>query len=173
MAEDKKRRILRERALRLAQRDREQQEGKGASMECLTFCLGRERYAVGSLHVGEVFPLRGSTPLPCVPPFVAGIVNLRGQILSLVDLKVLFGLSTEAPGPLVVVLRSKTMEMGLLVDPPLEVRSLPLDAIHPPIPTLAGPGGAYLLGMAEEDLALLDGGRLLGDPALVVSDSVS
>ncbi len=170
MAEERKKRILRERAAVLARKG--PVRGEGAFAEVLTFGLGRERYAVGSLHVGEVFPLKERTALPCVPPFVAGIVNLRGQILPLVDLKVLFGLPSEAPGSFVVVLRSETAEMGLLVDPPLEVRSLPLP-LHPPLPTLTGPRGAYLLGLAEEDLALLDGARLLDDPALVVNDSFS
>lgn len=169
--ESRTRRVLRERAQKLAGRDA---GSVGADLEVVSFCLADERYALASRHVGEAFPLRGLTPLPCTPPFVAGVVNLRGQILSLVDLKVFFDLPPRKDdGDLMVILiRSETMEMGLLVDPPLEVRRLPLAAIHPPLATLTGVRSAYLHGLAERDLIVLDGRKILEDPSLRVMDEL-
>ena len=86
-------RILRERAERLAREEPPAPEG--ALLDVVAFPLGGEPFAVGALHVGEVLPLRGVTPLPGTPPFVAGILNLRGTLVSLVDLRVLLHMPRE------------------------------------------------------------------------------
>ena len=80
---------LRARALA---RQPESTAGDRAVLEVVVFRLGGETYALEITHVREVHPLRGLTPLPGVPPFVAGLVNVRGEILSVVDLRDFFGL---------------------------------------------------------------------------------
>ncbi len=79
-------RILRERAVHLA-RPTGSSTPQGALLELLEFRLASERYAVETRYVSEVHPLRDLTPLPGTPPFVRGIVNLRGRILPVYDLK--------------------------------------------------------------------------------------
>lgn len=79
--------ILRDRAHLLA-RPPEQAATADTQLEVLEFRLAQERYAVETRHVREVCPLKDLTPLPCTPPFVLGVVNVRGCILPVLDLKI-------------------------------------------------------------------------------------
>ena len=83
-----KKEILKARARALAR-----ESGAGTvvqTIEVIEFLLAYERYAMELDHVREVFPLKEITPLPGTPPFVLGIINVRGQIVSVVDLKKFF-----------------------------------------------------------------------------------
>ena len=62
------------------------------ALEVLEFALAQERYAVETRHVREVLALRQLTPLPCTPSFVLGIVNVRGHMVPVLDLKEFLGL---------------------------------------------------------------------------------
>jgi len=143
-------------------------------LEVVEFRLGSERYAVASVHVGEVFPLKEISHVPCTPPFVVGIINLRGRIVSIVDLKYFFDLprTEHAPEERVIVLRSGEMEMGILVDALVGIRMISLREIHPPLPTMSGIRAAYLLGVEGGDTAILDGGKILRDESIIVDEEV-
>ncbi|MDA8325786.1 MAG: chemotaxis protein CheW [Nitrospiraceae bacterium] len=80
-----KKNILRKRALALAKEP--EAPDSGEHIDVLEFLLARERYAVESSYVREVWPLKDLTPVPCTPPFVLGIIGVRGRILSVLDLK--------------------------------------------------------------------------------------
>jgi purine-binding chemotaxis protein CheW len=167
-------RILRERALALAA------EPAGAqtldqSIEVVEFSLAHERYAVESAHVREVYPLENLTPLPCTPAFVLGIVNLRGEIVSVIDLRKFFDLAQTGLPDLnkVIVLESGNMVFGLLADAILGVRRLPLAEIQPPLPTLTGIREKYLKGITPERTVVLDAEKLLTDEGIVVQEHVS
>lgn len=166
-------RILRERAVLLA-REPKPLISSGDVLEVVTFRLAEEQYALESVCVGEVFPLRNLTPVPGTPSFVAGIANLRGQILSVLDLRVFFDLSRRAPEGMVILLRSDSeeMELGVLTDALLGVRTLFREDIRPAPQSLSGPRGAYLKGVFGEDLILLDGRALLRDRSLVVDEEI-
>jgi purine-binding chemotaxis protein CheW len=86
---EQQRAILRARALGLAA---EATAAPGESSEVLEFVLAQERYAIETAWVREVVPLRDLTPLPGLPAFVLGIIHLRGQIVSLLDLRKFFEL---------------------------------------------------------------------------------
>src|SRR4051794_13858537 len=88
---DDSRLILQARARALARRP-EEAPAAGEMLEILEFTLASERYAVENRYVLEVAPLKELTPLPCTPPFVRGIVNVRGRILPVFDLKMFFDL---------------------------------------------------------------------------------
>ncbi len=171
--EERKQTLLRERAKKLA-RDSLKEELPEETLEVVEFRLGKERYGAESLHTGEIFPLQELTPLPCTPLFVAGIVNLRGRILSVVDLKTFFGIPREeiSPKSLVMVLQSPDLEMGILVDALVGVRLIPRKNIAPPLPTMTGIGETYLLGVAEGDLGILKVSAILGDPSMVIREDV-
>ena len=62
-------------------------------LEVVVLTLASERYAIESVYVREVHPVRDLTPLPCTPPFLAGVMNVRGDILAVYDLGILFGLA--------------------------------------------------------------------------------
>lgn len=170
---EEKKRIFRERAKALA-RSLEKGDAQRASIEVVAFTLSDELYAVESLHVREVLPLKGWTSLPSAPSHVLGIINIRGQIVSILDLRVLFQLPHRelTRSTRVVVLQSREMEMGILADAVVDARSVFLDQVHDPPPTLTGARKAYLRGVAGRDLVMLDAARLLGDKSLVVNEEV-
>jgi len=120
--------------------------------------------------VREVVALRELTPLPGAPPFVAGLVNVRGRIVSVVDLKAFFELPSKGLPDLnrVLVVANDSLEFGLLVDAVAGVAQLPLDTLQPALPTLTGVRAEYLRGLTPDRRVVLDGARILGDPKIVV-----
>lgn len=166
--------ILRERALALARAPSNGAIAPDNRLELLEFRLAAERYAVESRFVQEVHPLRDLTPLPGTPPFVPGIVNVRGQILPVYDLKKLFDLPEPGLTDLhrVLHVRGHGMELGLLADTVVSVRAIAADRLQPSLPTLTGIRAEYLKGITDDRLVVLDLDRILSDPKIVVHDEV-
>jgi purine-binding chemotaxis protein CheW len=164
-------RRLRERALALARPAKDSADAD--SLELLAFRLASERYAIETRHVVEVHPLRDLTPLPGTPDFVRGIVNLRGRILPVFDLKKFFGLPEEGVTDLhrIIVVRGRDLELGLLADMVVNVVRLPRAALQAHLPTLSGIGADYIMGVSGERVIVLDLDRVLADPRIVVDDA--
>ena len=163
-------RVLRARA-RAAAREPLQAADPATQLLVVEFQLAYERYAIETRWMREVVALRDLTPLPGAPPFVAGLVNVRGRVVSVIDLKAFFELPPKGLPDLnrVLVIADDTMEFGLLVDAVPGVALLDTGGLQPPLPTHTGVRERYLRGLAPGHLALLDGARLLGDPRIVVS----
>jgi purine-binding chemotaxis protein CheW len=165
--------ILRARAEALARtppRDTRPEE----QLEVVEFLLAHERYAIESSFVREVSPLRQLTPLPGTPPFVLGIINLRGTIVSIVDLKKFFDLPVKGLTDFnkVIIIGDERMEFGLLVDAVSGVHRIALAEIQAPLPTLTGIRREYLKGVTGERLVILDGAQILADPKLIVREEI-
>ena len=143
-------------------------------LEVLEFRLAQERYALEDRWVQEVCPLKELTPLPCTPPFVLGIVNVRGRILPVLDLKKFFDLPEQGLTDLhrIILVRGNDLELGLLADVIVGVRSIPADSLQPSLPTLTGIRGEYLKGVTAERLVVLDLARILADPKIIVHEEV-
>lgn len=166
-----KTRILQERARTLARVSRAD-EGAAGRLEILEFLLAHEKYAVETSHVREVYPLKELTPIPGTPPFVLGIINVRSQILSILDVKKLFDLPEKGVTDLnkVIILKSDAMEFGIAADVILGVRTIPLAEVQPPLPMLTGIRGDYVKGVTKERLVVLDAGKILSAGELIVQD---
>jgi len=164
-------RILKERAQTLA-REAVPVETADASIEVIEFILAHERYAVASEYVREVYPLEELTLLPCTPAFVLGIVNLRGEILPVIDIKKFFDLPEKGLTNLnkVIVLESDDMVFGILADFISGVCRIPRAGIQPSLPTLTGIRNDYLLGVTAERVVVLDAEKLLHDEKLIVNE---
>ena len=171
-AEDTQR-ILKDRAKVLA-REPAQAEAADAGIEVLEFILAHERYAVASEYVREVCPLEELTPLPCTPAFVLGIVNLRGEIFSVIDIKKFFDLPEKGLTNLnkVIVLESENMVFGILADEISGVRHIMRADIQPSLPTLTGIREDYLQGVTAERVVVLDAEKLLSDENIIVQEQV-
>lgn len=165
--------ILKARAQALA-REPMPTETAGEHIEVVEFVLAHERYAIESHYVREVAPLENLTPLPCTPAFVLGIVNVRGEILSVIDLKKFFDLPEKGLTDLnkVIVLQSGNMLFGILADVIAGVRRIPLTGIQPSLPTLTGVREEYLKGVTAERIVVLDAEKLLMDESIVVQEQV-
>lgn len=169
-AEETKR-VLEERARALT-REPARAEATDEWIEVVEFTLAHERYAVASEHVREVYPLEELTPLPCTPSFVLGIVNLRGEILSVIDIKKFFDLPEKGLTDLnkVIVLESEDMVFGMVADAISGVRRILRADIQPPLPTLIGIREDYLQGVTAERVVVLDAVKLLNDEKLIVNE---
>jgi purine-binding chemotaxis protein CheW len=167
------RQILRARAQALA-RPLEQAPAALTLLEVLEFRLAQECYALEARYVREVCPLKDLTPLPCTPPFVLGIVNVRGRILPVFDLKKFFDLPEQGVTDLhrIVVIGGNGIELGLLVDAAEGVRSIPVDSLQASLATFTGIRGEYLKGVTAERLVVLDAARILANPNIIVHEEV-
>jgi purine-binding chemotaxis protein CheW len=145
------------------------------AIEVITFTLASETYGLESEFIREVCPLKDYTPLPGVPPFILGIIQVRGRIIPIVDLKNFFNIPAHGIGELnkVIILQNEHMEFGILADIVLGSQSIGLDEICPVPPTVSGIGEEYLRGVTKGSLILLNGGKLLSDKSLIVNEEVT
>lgn len=143
-------------------------------IEVVTFVLAYETYGVETIYVNEVYPLKDLTPLPCTPPFVAGIINVHGRVLSVIDIKKFFELPAKGLSDLnkVIIISNGAMEFGILADAVLDVRHIPLREIQPSLATLTGIRDDYLRGITLNGLVVLDVISLLTDPKIIVHEGV-
>lgn len=161
--------ILAERARELARAEVREQR-REEQIEIVEFLLAHETYALESSFVREVYPLKDLTALPGTPAFVAGVINVRGRIVSVVDLKRLIDLPAKGLTDLnkVVIVGDRHMEFGLLADAMVGVRRIAIADIQPPPPVLTGIRADYLRGVTLDRHVILDVARLLADPSVVV-----
>jgi purine-binding chemotaxis protein CheW len=168
---DAARAVLRSRAEALS---REGQDAAPAedSVEVVGFMIGSEKYGVESRFVREVYPLNELVTVPGTPSFVLGIVNVRGRVLSVIDLGKLFDLPAKEMGEYdrVIVISDEKMEFGLWGTAILGVMLIPRAAMQPSLPTLTGIREKYLLGVTGERMAVLDAKRLLSDAGMIVHE---
>jgi purine-binding chemotaxis protein CheW len=174
MSLEQTREILKSRARVLARPLGNQQAGE-ATIEVVEFRLAHERYAIEQGAVREVYPLKDLTPLPCTPAFVPGIMNLRGQILPVIDIKKFFDIPEIGITDLhqVIIVHGGEIELGILADAVAGVRSIALSAIQRSLPTLTGIREEYLKGVTNEAVVILDITKILTDPKLTVMDEVA
>jgi purine-binding chemotaxis protein CheW len=169
--------ILRKRAKVLA-KEPEGGEASGASLEVVEFLLAHEHYehyAIGLRWIREIQSLRDLTPLPCTPPFVLGLTNVRGQILSVIDIKKFFDLPEKGLTELnkVVVVRTNRVELAILADDVLGVRSIGLRDLQPCLPTFTGVRAEFVRGVTKDSAVVLDVERILSDGRILVDEDAS
>jgi purine-binding chemotaxis protein CheW len=140
-------------------------------LEVATFLLAGECYALETRYVTQVVRPRECTPIPGAPAFLVGVVNLRGEILAVLDLCPVLGLARAAAGhpSWIIVLGEQRDEFGVRADAVLEVTTLRLDEVHEPPGSVAGGVRPYLRGVTPGALIVLDGAALLRDDRLVVN----
>lgn len=137
----------------------------------LTFHLGDEVYGVGIGYVTEIVGIQNITEVPDMPNFVKGVVNLRGQVIPVVDMRLKFGMKDKEydERTCIVVVNINDVQLGLVVDTVSEVMTIEKDLISPP-PKVANVRSAqYIKGLGkigDEVKILLDGEKLLYDDEL-------
>lgn len=174
LSPEQKQKILQDRARQLAAIPARSQEAD-TCIDITRFELHGEHYAFESRYIREIVPVNHVTPLPCVPAFVAGIMNLRGRILSLLHLDRLLGLAAAGQTAMqqVIILSHETMEFGLLVEKISGVAQLSPAKIQDELPTLSEKAQRYLRGLTPDRQILLDAQLLLNDPALCVDEEIN
>lgn len=151
-----------------------------AAGKYLTFRLQNESYGISVLKIREIIRLQGVTRVPQVPEYIRGVLNLRGKVIPVVDLRTRFGFpetSNKEETCIVVVqvqMPSRAMiPMGLIVDAVEEVANIAAADIEPTPDFGTEIDTTYLLGMAKvkgEVKALLDIDRVIGGSAMIEAE---
>jgi purine-binding chemotaxis protein CheW len=129
----------------------------GKEGKYLTFSLDNEQYGIGILKIKEIIGMIPITPVPRTPQYVKGVINLRGKVIPVIDLRERFGMgvvnSTERTCIIVVEIEgnSGTVMMGILVDSVSEVLSIKGEEIEDTPTFGAKLDTDYILGMAKMD----------------------
>lgn len=144
----------------------EQRAAIEASEHLATFYLDREEYGVDVRQVQEIRRLTEVTTVPRAPGFIRGVINLRGRILPVLDLRSKLGLGEVPDGRAarIIVVRVRERLLGLLVDGASQVLKVPVSQIEPPPDEVVERGGDYIRGVAKRDerlIILVDLERLL------------
>ncbi len=124
------------------------QEGK-----YLCFQLGKEEYAIEIRYVMEIIGLQKITPLPELPDFVKGVVNLRGKVIPVVDVRLRFGFEERAydERTCIIVTNIDDVNVGLIVDEVNEVLDIPASQIDPPPKVKKGEGSRFIAGLGKTE----------------------
>lgn len=148
-------------------------DATGESCQLVTCCVGQEEFAVDILSVQEINRMVDITRVPKAPVFVEGVINLRGRIIPVLNLRCRFGITTGGERTVrsrIVVVNVRTRVVGLIVDSVSEVLRLPKNAIEPPPSLETAIGAEFIQGVGrikDRLLTVLDLERLLtpGDQA--------
>jgi purine-binding chemotaxis protein CheW len=123
----------------------------------LVFALCSEEYAVPLLKVKEVIALTEITPVPYTPPHFKGIMNLRGQVISIIDLRLKFRMSKAeiTPETSIIILDLSPLSLGIIVDSIDSVLAVQSDHIQPPPDLENHSGNDYITGVTKKDKKLV------------------
>ncbi len=140
----------------------------------LEFLLSEERYAIDSTYVSEVVPLKELTPLPCTPAFVIGIINVRGKILSVINLKEFFDLTIKGISNLnrVIVVKHRDIELGILADEISGNTIINIDKLQTKVSTISEANKKFIIGVTDERLIVLDVRELLLSDRIIIDEEV-
>jgi purine-binding chemotaxis protein CheW len=135
-------------------------------IQLVTFSIGEEEFGVDILKVQEIIRTMEITKVPRAQVFVEGVINLRGKVIPIIDLRRRFGLSSKAHDKhtRIIVIEINNMIVGFVVDSVSEVLRIPSGTVEPPPPVVAGVDSEYISGVGKlQDrlLILLDLDKLL------------
>lgn len=117
----------------------------------LTFRLGEEDYGIEIRHVTEIISIQKITDVPDLPDFVKGVINLRGQVIPTLDLRLRFGLSAKdyTERTCVIITKMNDILVGVIVDTVNEVLNIPPENISPPPSVQKGAAHRFVEGLGR------------------------
>ncbi len=160
--------ILRSRAARIARTQNEVKPGE--MLTALVIQAGGELYALPIEVLVAVYVEHSIIPVPCVPSYVAGVANIRGQVLTVLDLAILLNVSGGTARHALVVASDRETSIAFCAESVGETITFPNGDMQP-VP--AALNGDYLQGVLPGGIALLNLKALFDDEALTVDESVS
>ena len=136
---------------------REQEDAVEETRILVRFSLGDEQYGIDAQHIEMVTEQMKIFKVPCVPDYIMGVINLRGQIISIIDLKQFFDLAqVEANDEVrIIIVKLGSIRVGFLVDFVWGMTHVPISSIQSPLSTIEKIKADYLDGEAKVDEHLL------------------
>ncbi|MDR0671162.1 MAG: chemotaxis protein CheW [Oscillospiraceae bacterium] len=146
-------------------------EEDGTRDRYLTFAVGDEDYGVEIAYVTEIINVQTITELPELPPYIRGIINLRGKIVPVMDVRIRFSKEPReyTDRTCIIVVDIGDAGIGLIVDLVREVLEISAEQIVPPSESRATGGNRYISGIAKTGADI----KLLIDIERLVSDEVA
>ena len=154
---------------------------RSAANKYLTMVLGGEHYGLPILKVQEIIGLQDITPVPRMPSEVRGVINLRGRVIPVIDLRTRFGMERgeDTKRTCIVVVQvggAQPLTMGVIVDQVSEVQDIPPEAVEPPPAFGTAVDTSFIAGVgkiAKKVVMLLDIDRVLGAAEITQLSSAS
>jgi purine-binding chemotaxis protein CheW len=149
-----------------------------AQTQFISFAIGDDQYGVDIMAVREIKGWADITHLPRQPDYVRGVLNLRGNIVPIVDLRCRFGqgLTETTPLHIVIIVQIDGRQVGLIGDRVLDIVSVDANQIQPVPRTAQGETTDFLSGLVTHDnimIALIDLPELLSSPEIESEERVS
>ncbi len=138
-------------------RDLHDAECDSSLLQLVTFRIGEEEFGVDILAVQEIIRLLQITPVPRAPASIEGVINLRGKVIPVVNMRSRFSLPARqaTSQTRIVVMELEEKIVGFLVDAVSEVLRIPATTVEEPPPVVAGIGSEYIRGVGKLDGRLL------------------
>jgi len=135
-------------------------------LQLVTFSIADEEFGVDILKVQEIIRTMEISKVPRAPDFVEGVINLRGKVIPIIDLRRRFGLAHKKhdKNTRIIVIEMTDVIVGFVVDAVSEVLRIPASTVEPPPPVVAGMDSEYISGVGKLEgslLILLDLDKLL------------
>lgn len=146
----------------------------------LTFLMANEKYGLEILKVREIIGMMDITSVPTTPAFVRGVINLRGKVIPVIDLRLKFGIEAKEDMQrtciivVQIVRNAQEMTMGIIVDEVSDVLNIDQDQIEPPPSFGADIRTDFILGMGKVDqkvVTMLDIDRVLSEREMVLVEN--
>lgn len=146
--------------------DQNSQKAINGILQLVTFNIAEEEFGVDIMHVKEIIRMMEITKVPKSPDFVEGVINLRGNVVPIIDLRKRFSMEGKErdKNTRISVIDLDGTIVGFVVDAVHEVLRIPSDTVEPPPPVVSGIDSDYISGVGKLDdrlLIMLDLHRLL------------
>lgn len=147
-------------------------------LQLVTFTISSEEFGLDILKVQEIIRTMEITRVPRAPEFVEGVINLRGKVIPIVDLRARFGMESKSHDShtRIIVVEVNSLIVGFVVDSVSEVLRIQSNTVEPPPPIVSGIDSEYINGVGKLDdrlLILIDINKLLSYPEIGVLGDMS
>jgi purine-binding chemotaxis protein CheW len=126
-------------------------------LQLVTFGIGEEEFGIDILKVQEIIRTMAITKVPNSPPYVEGVINLRGKVIPVIDLRSRFNMECRSHDShtRIIVIELHGMIIGFVVDEVSEVLRIQSNTVEPPPPVVAGVESEYIKGVGKLENRLL------------------
>lgn len=124
-------------------------EGDTTHIQLACFSLGDKLFAVDIMRIREIMVPQHPSPMPCASELLEGVINLRGSVIPVMNLRKRFGMPSDGDAPVgkLLIVSLVKQSLALVVDDVMEVISVPVSEIKPPIQVASGVGMEFILGV--------------------------
>lgn len=170
LSKERQEELLAERALLLAREQKQTDLGAADRLLAIAFVVGDQRFAIEVKHIVEIVGLQQIARVPNAPPFIAGVANVRGRVVTLLDLRRLFGDTREGIVDLkrAIVVSDGQTQVGFLSEEILGTVQYAKHALQP------ASGGVnwdhYIRGVSDDLVSVLDTAAIINDPKVIIDD---